>query len=249
MCMYSFMSSLAITHKELVCQCCVCSFCALYTRSNEWRWLDYSVSVRLLGGLQRSSYRVSLIWLSESIWALSFVRVMVGSCVTTALLYRLFIPLDRAVLMMIGSLLFWWVGEWVGATCRGQNAWHWGFSFCLWPCFVILRLLTSVARSLWISEMVKVIINYYLQFWWWQDSIKENKGGHLRIRSTLNCISIILLPSRCWIYVWYWCRQSQHLKPVHESEYFGQFFFLNQRNSCFCFSIKFKLEQMRKKWS
>lgn len=85
MCMYCFMSSLAITHKELVCQCCVCSFCALYSHSNEWRWLDYSVSVRLLGGLQRSSYRLSLIWLSESIWVLSFVRVMVGSCVTTAL--------------------------------------------------------------------------------------------------------------------------------------------------------------------
>lgn len=85
MCMYSFMSSLAITHKELVCQCCVCSFCALYSCSNEWCWLDYSVSVRLLGGLQRSSYRVSLIWLSESICVLSFVWVMVGSCVTTAL--------------------------------------------------------------------------------------------------------------------------------------------------------------------
>lgn len=113
MCMYSFMSSLAITHKELVCQCCVCSFFALYTRSNEWRWLDYSVSVRLLGGLQRSSYRVSLIWLSESIWALSFARVMPGSCVTTALFpVQALHPPDRAVHVMIG-LLLWWVDAWV----------------------------------------------------------------------------------------------------------------------------------------
>lgn len=101
--MYSFMSSLAITHKELVCQCCVCSFCALYSHSNEWCWLDYSVSVRLLGGLQRSSYRVSLIWLSESIWVLSFVWVMVGSCVTAALFHaRALHPTDRAVYGTVG---------------------------------------------------------------------------------------------------------------------------------------------------
>ena len=125
MCMYSFMSSLAITHKELVCQCCVCSFCALYSRSNEWCWLDYSVSVRLLGGLQRSSYRVSLIWLSESIWVLSFVQVMVGSCVTTAL--SLVLPLHPLTGQSTGWLTcwFWWVGAWVkrdtGGMTRGMG--------------------------------------------------------------------------------------------------------------------------------
>lgn len=129
MCMYSFMSSLAITHKELVCQCCVCSFCALHSCSNEWCWLDYSVSVRLLGGLQRSSYRVSLIWLSESIWVLSFEQVMVGSCVTTALF--LVLPLHP----LTGSLQDGWLADLVGGCVGevrhgGHNAWHGAFTVC-----------------------------------------------------------------------------------------------------------------------
>ena len=128
MCMYSFMSSLAITHKELVCQCCVCSFCALYSRSNEWCWLDYSVSVRLLGGLQRSSYRVSLIWLSESIWVLSFVQVMVGSCVTTALFLVLALhPLTAPTAGCLASCFL--VGGRVGEVRHtGHNAWQGAFT-------------------------------------------------------------------------------------------------------------------------
>lgn len=125
MCMYSFMSSLAITHKEPVCQCCVCSFCAPCSCCNEWCWIDYSVSVRLLGGLQRCSYRVSLICLSESIWVLSSVRVMVGSCATTAPSFcssSSSSSSDRAVCRAAGC---WMVGGHVGEV--RQRGTKWGF--------------------------------------------------------------------------------------------------------------------------
>lgn len=113
MCMYSFMSSLAITHKELVCQCCVCSFCALYSRSNEWCWLDYSVSVRLLGGPTEKPLQGFINLAVRKYMGAIFCRGHGGQlCCHCPLPCAASSSPDRAVHRTVGWLI-WWVGVWV----------------------------------------------------------------------------------------------------------------------------------------
>lgn len=129
MCMYSFMSSLAITHKELVCQCCVCSFCALYSCSNEWCWLDYSVSVRLLGGPTEKLLQGFINLAVRKYMGAIFCTGQGGQlCYHCPLTCTGSSSPDRAVHRTAGwPILSVCVG---GVKHRGHNPWHWAFTVC-----------------------------------------------------------------------------------------------------------------------